>query len=85
MYIVVVKKSAAKEIAELPSKISNHVLDAIKNLAENPRPLGCKKLKGEHTELWRIRVGDYRVIYFIGETIKIVEIRRVGHRKDIYE
>lgn len=46
---------------------------------------GEKKLEGKKEEIWRIRVGDYRIIYLIEDTIKIVEIRKIGHRKDIYE
>jgi len=54
-------------------------------LAENPRPAGCKKLKGTHEDLWRIRIGNYRVIYTINDTIQIIDIQKIGHRKDIYE
>lgn len=53
-------------------------------LANNPRPIGSKKLKGASENLWRIRIGDYRVVYLIEDSIKIIEIRKIGHRKDIY-
>jgi mRNA interferase RelE/StbE len=53
-------------------------------LSENPRPSGCKKMKAEKEYLWRIRVSDYHIIYSIKDTIQIVVIRRVGHRKNIY-
>ncbi|MBX2901698.1 MAG: type II toxin-antitoxin system RelE/ParE family toxin [Cyclobacteriaceae bacterium] len=56
----------------------------LKNLEEDPRPIGCKKLKGEQN-IWRIRIGDYRVLYTIDEVVRIVDIRSVGHRKDIYD
>ena len=49
-----------------------------------PRPAGSKKLQGASENLWRIRTGDYRIIYAIEDTIKIIEIRKIGHRKDIY-
>jgi mRNA interferase RelE/StbE len=52
-------------------------------LAENPRPAGCKKLKG-HDDLWRIRIGSYRVIYFIGDAIRLVRIEKVSDRKEAY-
>jgi len=60
----------------------SHAIDA---LEENPRPSGCKKLKDATENLWRIRVGDYRIIYVIADEVKIVDVRKVGHRKDIYE
>jgi mRNA interferase RelE/StbE len=49
-----------------------------------PRPVNCKKLKGSNENLYRIRIGDYRVIYNIDDGIKVVSIRDVGNRKDIY-
>ncbi len=55
-----------------------------KELENNPRPAGCKKLVGEKEDLWRVRVGDYRIIYTINVSIFIVDIRRIGHRRDIY-
>ena len=58
---------------------------AIDELAIEPRPEGSKKLKSSDENLWRIRIGDYRVLYIIEDTIKVVEIRKIGHRKDIYE
>lgn len=84
MYKVVISKSASKEIASLPSQIINRIIPVIKKLGENPRPPGCKKLKGGQ-DTWRIRMGDYRVIYTIDDVIRIVDVRSVGHRKDIYD
>jgi len=52
-------------------------------LAQNPRPSGCKKLTG-HKALWRIRIGSYRVIYYIGDAIRLVRIEKVSDRKDAY-
>ncbi len=57
---------------------------AIDGLSEIPRPVGGKKLRGEMEYLWRIRVGDYRIIYLIEDKIKIVEIRKIGNRRDVY-
>jgi mRNA interferase RelE/StbE len=85
MYKITIKKSAAKELNELPNKIAMLITSAIYQLAENPRPTGCKKLKGKKIEFWRIRIGDYRVIYTIDEEVKIIDIQKLGHRKDIYE
>ncbi|SIT14443.1 type II toxin-antitoxin system RelE family toxin [Belliella pelovolcani] len=83
-YEIVVSKSASKELLKLPKKVNNKIINAILLLADNPRPSGAKKLRGL-SENWRIRIGDYRVIYAISDEISIVDIRKVGHRKDIYE
>jgi mRNA interferase RelE/StbE len=63
---------------------TTRIIKAILNLSDNPRPQGSKKLKGGF-ENWRIRIGDYRIIYAIDDEILIVDIRKVGHRKDIYD
>ena len=83
-YRIVIRKQALKEIGRMPAKINEQIVSAIENLKDNPRPSGCKKLKGEREIMWRIRVGDYRVLYTIEDAIKIVEVRKVGHRKNIY-
>jgi mRNA interferase RelE/StbE len=84
MYSVVVGKSANKELQELPNIIVSRLISLIKSLSINPRPIGCKKLKGNQN-LWRVRSGDYRIIYSIDDAIKIVDVRKIGHRKEIYE
>ena len=53
-------------------------------LASNPRPPGCKKLKG-YRDLWRVRAGDWRIVYLIEDATKVVNITRVAHRSEIYE
>jgi mRNA interferase RelE/StbE len=83
-YKVVVSKSAAKELSKLPSIINDRIIKAVLELSDNPRPQGSRKLKGGF-ENWRIRIGDYRVVYAIDDEIFIVDVRKVGHRKDIYE
>ena len=85
MYRIVIKKSAARELESLPSRILSSVTKAILNLSFQPRPAGCKKLKGQSGYLWRIRIGDYRVIYSIDDVVKIIDVQKVGHRKDIYD
>lgn len=85
MYKIIIKKTAAKELDVLPKKVIVAITTAIFELATTPRPAGCKKLKGSSLALWRIRIGDYRVIYIIDEEIKIIDVQKVGHRKDIYE
>jgi len=84
-YQIIIRKKAFKELEILPKKTTEKITQAIDSLSENPRPTGCKKLKGEEEYLWRIRVGDYRIIYSIEDSIKIIDIRRIGHRRDIYE
>ncbi len=84
MYSIRFKKSAEKELEKLPSQIIKRIVKSIDTLVENPKPVGSKKLEGQKESLWRIRIGDYRVIYLIEDVIKIIEIRRIGHRKDIY-
>jgi mRNA interferase RelE/StbE len=83
-YRIEIKSSAAKELEKLPRKMIPKVVTAINGLAENLRPQGVKKLVGfEHT--YRIRVGDYRVLYDIFEKKLIIEIIRIRHRKDVYK
>ena len=84
-YRISIRKQALKELEELPAKDSSKVSAAIDSLATNPRPTVCKKLKVEHEFIWRIRVGNYRVLYKIEDTIKVVEIGKIGHRKNIYD
>lgn len=83
-YKVVVRKSAAKELSKLPVTVNSRIIEAILNLSDNPRPQGSKKIKGGF-ENWRIRIGDYRIIYAIDDEILIVDVRKVGHRRDIYD
>lgn len=83
-YIVTIRKQALKELERLPKKDNRQISKAIDELSVNPRPGGNKKLKGETEYIWRIRVGNYRVLYTIEDRIKIVEVRKVGHRKNIY-
>ena len=83
MYTIVVKKSAIKELAQITPPYNKKIVEAIDNLASNPRPEGVKKLKGE--EAYRIRVADYRVVYTIEDVIKVVEVQRIRHRKDVYK
>lgn len=85
MYRVVISRGAEKDLEKLSKKVLLPVSHAIDSLEENPRPAGCKKLKGITENLWRIRVGDYRIIYAIADEIRIVDVRKVGHRKDVYE
>ena len=84
-YKVAVKPSAAKEIAALPAAILTRVLEAIQSLAADPRPVGCKKLHGPPGDLWRIRVGDYRIVYSVNDKALKVDVLSVRHRSQVYE
>jgi mRNA interferase RelE/StbE len=83
-YEIVISKSVIKELNSLPTKIKVNVIQHIQDLADEPRPKGCKKLVGQDN-LWRIRVGQYRVIYSIEDNVLTIDIVRVRHRKDVYE
>ena len=82
-YKVEIKKSAVKEIEHLPRRDIKIVLDKITSLAENPRPHDCKKLSAQ--EKYRIRSGDYRILYSIDDTILIICVMKAGYRKDVYD
>jgi mRNA interferase RelE/StbE len=83
-YEVGILPSAAKAIAKLPLKARVRIVAAIDALAENPRPHGVKKLKGE-ADLYRVRVGEFRIIYQIEDRRLIVTVVRVGDRKEVYD
>ena len=85
IYKIVFSKTATKDLRNLPNIELQKIYSKIKLLEENPRPHGCKKLSGEKEDLWRIRIGDYRVIYSIDDLVTIVDIRRIGHRREIYD
>jgi len=82
-YQIAIKKSAIKSLAKIPEPYFSTLRSAIFDLADAPRPNGCKKLKGR--EAYRIRVADYRVIYEIQDKILLIDVIVIGHRKDIYE
>ena len=84
MFHVTIKPAAEKQMDRLPAQIRQRVTKALDALSENPRPPGCLKLKGED-DLWRIRVGDYRIVYAIEDAELIVLVVRVAHRKDVYQ
>ncbi|PIY83815.1 MAG: type II toxin-antitoxin system mRNA interferase toxin, RelE/StbE family [Candidatus Omnitrophica bacterium CG_4_10_14_0_8_um_filter_44_12] len=81
-YRIEIKKSAAKEIEQLSRKDMKAVIGTIGSLSDNPRPHGSKKLSGQ--EKYRIRCGNYRILYAIEDNVLIVYVVKVGHRKDVY-
>lgn len=84
LYELYWKESAKKELKNLDKPIIKRLLETITQLAENPRPPACKKLQGAD-HLYRVRVGDYRVVYSIDDKVLIIEIICVGHRRKIYQ
>jgi mRNA interferase RelE/StbE len=82
MYKVEVRRRAQRALDKLPKSDFQAVIESIKGLVEIPRPRGIEKVKS--TGLWRIRQGDYRIIYAIDDKEHLVTVVRVGHRKEIY-
>ena len=82
-YRVIVPKSVQKELDRLPDEVVRRILARLAQLETAPRPVDVRKLKGR--EAWRIRVGDYRVIYEIHDDKIVVLIVRVRHRKNAYD
>jgi mRNA interferase RelE/StbE len=77
------KKSTKKDLRKIPVTAVDRIVTAAGNLGSNPFPPGVEKLTGsDHT--YRIRIGDYRVVYEVFDATKLVEIQRVRHRKDVY-
>ena len=76
-------KGVNKDLRKIPSKDAIRIVRAIDKLASNPLPSGCVKLTGYDIE-YRIRVGDYRVIYQIHDAVLVVLVIEIGHRRDIY-
>jgi mRNA interferase RelE/StbE len=83
-YRVTLKSSAEKEFFRLPEPVSARIFPKIIELGTDPRPVGCKKLRGGR-DAWRIRIGDYRVIYAINDEEKRVKVTRIAHRREVYE
>jgi mRNA interferase RelE/StbE len=82
-YALVFARSARKELESLPVQVVDRILPRIEDLVDLPRPVGCRKLTGE-LNLWRIRIGDYRVIYSVDDQDRLIDIVAVRHRKDAY-
>lgn len=83
-YCITFAKSARRELEILDPHLTENILKKIESLAFTLRPRGCKKLEGEEN-LWRIRLGDHRIVYYINEREKIIDIVRIRHRKDVYK
>ncbi len=82
MYKVELRRRVRQSLDKLPEKDHRVVITALESLEQEPRPRGVEKIRG--TELWRIRKGDYRVIYYINDQEQTIAVVRIGHRRDVY-
>jgi mRNA interferase RelE/StbE len=82
MYRIELRRLAQRGLDKLSKRDFNAIIDAVKGLANTPRPKGVEKIKT--AGLWRIRQGDYRIVYTIDDSQKTVIILRIGHRREIY-
>lgn len=83
-YTVELTRSAARELRRVPEPYHASIIRALKGLEQDPRPSGCKKLIG-YQDLYRVRVGVYRVVYEVSDRIKLVIVERIADRKDVYK
>jgi len=83
VYSVLLERAAEKDLVRLAVVVHDRVIAALHGLMQNPRPPGCRKLAGTKND-WRIRVGDYRVIYEIADVIRVVRVHRIRHRGEVY-
>lgn len=84
MYSIYLEAEAEKDLSKLPASTFNIIVAKIKGLADNPRPINCRKLKGSGN-FWRIRIGNYRVIYEVIKSSKRINVYKIKHRKDAYK
>ena len=83
MYEVLLEQTAERDLKRLGAEYFQRIIQETKGLADNPRPAGCRKITGSESD-WRIRVGDYRIVYEIDDTARTVKVMRVRHRREIY-
>jgi mRNA interferase RelE/StbE len=84
MHRIIFKPAAQRQLAKLPRNVGERIARAIDALSDQPRPSGCKKLAGPD-DLWRIRVGDYRIVYQIDDDRLVVLVTTIGHRREVYD
>lgn len=82
-YRIELKPSAAKSLDRLPVDLQKRIVRALETLAGNPRPPGVVKMAGDDN-LWRVRVGDFRIVYEIHDDVLLVLVLRIGHRREVY-
>lgn len=81
-YKLVIKRSAERELRGIPKPDLRRVTDRIRGLAKDPRPSGCEKLSGQ--DRYRVRQGDYRIVYAVDDGTQTIEVVRIGHRREVY-
>jgi len=82
MYRIELRRKVQRSLDKLPRRDFDAIIDTVKNLANSPRPKGVEKIKS--AGLWRVRQGNYRVVYSIDDKQQLVTIVRIGHRREIY-
>jgi mRNA interferase RelE/StbE len=82
-YALQFRPAALRQLRKFPKDALRRIQTATEGLRDEPRPEGASKLAGTH-DLWRIRVGDYRVVYTIADDVLVVTVVRVGHRREVY-
>jgi mRNA interferase RelE/StbE len=81
-YRVRIEKQASKALEKIDGVTRKRIIEVIRSLADNPRPPGSKKMKNRAG--WRVRIGDYRVIYGVNDERSIVSVAKIGHRREVY-
>lgn len=81
-YRVFIKRSAERELRDLPGRDRLRLARRIQDLSQRPRPNGCEKLSGQ--DAYRIRQGDYRIIYTVDDEQRVIQIYKIGHRREVY-
>ena len=81
-YRLEIKRSAARELGDLPAKDRGRVIARIQALAEDPRPPGAERLSGQ--ERYRVRQGDYRILYEVHDQVLMIVVVKLGNRRDVY-
>jgi mRNA interferase RelE/StbE len=83
LHEVYLEHAAEKDLKKLSGETFQRIIFHIKSLAETPRPSGCRKITGTKND-WRIRVGDYRIIYEVDDNVRVLKVMRVGDRREAY-
>jgi mRNA interferase RelE/StbE len=82
MYRVDLRHRVQQSLEKLQAKDRRMIIEALLGLEQDPRPKGVEKIR--RTELWRIRKGDYRIVYQVADEDKVITVVRIGHRRDVY-
>lgn len=82
-YVITFARSARRELERLEHPLAHRILARIEDLATEPRPVGCRKLQGSGG-LWRIRVGDFRVVYSVDDSQRLVDVVAIRNRREVY-